>query len=95
MAFICCILFATTPFVSHAESELRIGYIGWKKDPRYSKSHIRKRLPLQPGGRPDAGAQLAINDSKFALLESGTTLLLQKKLLRKPEQLEELSLIHI
>ncbi len=89
LATICCLLFALAPFVSHAESELTIGYIGWKKDPRYSKSHVRKRLPLQPGGRPDAGAQLAINDSKFALLESGTTLSLQKKLLRKPEQLEE------
>jgi ABC transporter substrate binding protein (PQQ-dependent alcohol dehydrogenase system) len=84
-----CWALITIPVTSHAETELTIGYIGWKKDPRYSKSHLRKRLPLQPAGRPDVGAELAIKDSKFALLESGASLKLKDKLLRKPEQLEE------
>lgn len=89
LTVLCCLLVCWAPFASYAETEMTIGYIGWKKDPRYGKSHLRKRLPLQPGGRPYAGAQLAIKDSKFALLKSGATLSLEKKLLRKPEQLEE------
>ena len=85
---VCSAIFFAAPMAGYADSDLTVGYIGWKKDPRYSKSHIRKRLPLQPAGRPDTGAQLAINDSKFALLESGATISLDKKILRKAEQLE-------
>ncbi len=70
------------------DDTLKIAYIGWKKDPRYGKSHLRRRLPLQASGRPVDGAKLAIKDARFALQQSGVTLSLESTLLRKPEQLE-------
>ncbi len=78
------------PTPSHAgnSKELTIAYIGWKKDPRYGKSHLRHRLPLQAGGRPIDGAMLGIKDARFALQQSGVTLKIEKKLLRQLDQLE-------
>lgn len=79
----------TSLAVADEANTLKIGYIGWKKDARYNKSHLRRRLPLQAGGRPLAGIELGIKDAKFALTQSGVSLSVEKTLLRKAEKLEE------
>lgn len=89
LSSVCMLAYSGIVYAEAAENTLSIGYIGWKKDPRYNKSHLRRRLPLQAGGRPLAGIELGVKDAKFALMQSGISLQIHKTLFRKPDQLEE------
>ena len=64
--------------VSNADT-LTIGYLDLAGDPRYREQQVDARLPGQPWGRPFAGAQLAVEESRFA----ATTLRVQLELVRK------------
>ncbi len=55
------------PPVSHAgEGVLAIGYLELEGDPRYRRKHLEARYQAQPWGRPYAGAEVALKESRFA-----------------------------
>jgi ABC transporter substrate binding protein (PQQ-dependent alcohol dehydrogenase system) len=55
------------PGVSHAEEGvLAIGYLELEGDPRYKKKRLEARFQGQPWGRPYAGAEVALKESRFA-----------------------------
>ncbi len=47
--------------------ELVIGYLGLADDPRYEPTHLEHAFQGQAGGRPLAGAEVALEESAFAL----------------------------
>lgn len=57
-----------------------IGYIGWNDDPRYLPSNMEQHFQGDPWGRPTAGAQVAIKESKFLGMGAGVSFSLEERL---------------
>jgi PQQ-dependent catabolism-associated beta-propeller protein len=63
---------------SHSVSALRfrradvaIGYLAWEEDPRYEESRTVHEFPTHPTARPFKGAEVALEESAFALSAQG------------------------
>lgn len=57
---------AEKPAAKPAETSFTIGYLEWSADPRYDEERVKAQYPLQPWGRPYAGAEQAIRETAFA-----------------------------
>lgn len=47
--------------------EVVIGYLEWQDDPRYDENRMERRFPTHPAARPYPGAEVALDESAFAL----------------------------
>ncbi|MES1925972.1 amino acid ABC transporter substrate-binding protein [Salinisphaera sp. T31B1] len=56
------------------------GYIGWDDDPRYSEARTDQRFQGEPWGRPLAGAEVALDESKFPGIAAGVKFSLDDQL---------------
>jgi len=72
-------LLALLPVARAADTPFRIGYLEWSEDPRYRAERLKAQFPLQPWGRPYAGAAQAISETAF----SGAALKLKFELLKR------------
>lgn len=62
-----------------------IGFLELKKDPRYKKKRLLARFAGQALGRPYAGAEVAIKESKYHGLEINTELKLKRKTVKQKQ----------
>jgi ABC transporter substrate binding protein (PQQ-dependent alcohol dehydrogenase system) len=58
------LLFSLSPA---AAREVVIGYLEWQDDPRYDDNRMERRFPTHPAARPYPGAEVALDESAFAL----------------------------
>lgn len=62
-----CILLAGCALPAYAaDTTFKIGYLEWSADPRYEEARTKAQYPLQPWGRPYAGAEQAIRETAFS-----------------------------
>ncbi|MBA3480067.1 MAG: ABC transporter substrate-binding protein, partial [Lautropia sp.] len=47
--------------------DVSIGYLSWQDDPRYEPSRTEREFPTHPSARPFNGAEVALEESAFAL----------------------------
>jgi ABC transporter substrate binding protein (PQQ-dependent alcohol dehydrogenase system) len=59
------LLFAAVPDAQ--ARDLAIGYLSWQEDPRYDASRADREFPTHPSARAFAAAQVALEESSFAL----------------------------
>ncbi len=57
---------------------LSIGYLELNNDPRYYEEHLKGHYQAQPWGRPYAGAEVALDESRFAGAAAGVDMRLQR-----------------
>ncbi len=60
--------------------DFTFGYVGWNDDPRYSQARIDQHFQGEPWGRPLAGAQVALDESKFPGIAAGVKFDLDEQL---------------
>lgn len=63
-----------------------IGYIGWDDDPRYSQARVEQQFQGEPWGRPFAGAQVALDESKFPGITAGVKFSLSEQLVSSTKE---------
>lgn len=51
--------------------EVTIGYLSWQDDPRYDDNRTEREFPAHPAARPFTGAEVALDESGFALQAQG------------------------
>ena len=51
--------------------DVAIGYLAWQEDPRYEESRTVHEFPTHPTARPFKGAEVALEESAFALSAQG------------------------
>ncbi|MBX2869446.1 MAG: ABC transporter substrate-binding protein [Acidiferrobacterales bacterium] len=78
------------PAISLAETVYEIGYLDYKKDPRYKKKALYAKYLGKPLGRSNQGAKTALKEIKFHGKALGITFELNQKRFRKPAELAEL-----
>ena len=65
-AFVAATLLACAGVRAEAR-EVTIGYLDWQDDPRYDDNRTEREFPTHPTTRPFEGAQVALDESAFAL----------------------------
>ena len=63
---------------ANEQEQLTIGYLELRTDLRYDKRRMRAEFPMQPLGRPYAGAEVALKESRFTGASLGITFSLER-----------------
>jgi len=71
---------ATTAPADDGLKNFTFGYVGWDDDPRYSGARVDQQFQGEPWGRPLAGAQVALDESKFPGIAAGVKFALEEQL---------------
>ncbi|OUD13545.1 ABC transporter substrate-binding protein [Thioflexithrix psekupsensis] len=79
--------FAASSAADNPVQTIVVGYLEYAKDERYTSRRLEARYRLQPWGRPFAGAELGVKDSRFPLMSRQVALQLAKRTERSVEDL--------
>ncbi|MFC3103298.1 amino acid ABC transporter substrate-binding protein [Salinisphaera aquimarina] len=77
---------AASPATDGGLKAFTFGYIGWNDDPRYSEARVEQQFQGEPWGRPLAGAQVALDESKFPGMAAGVKFALDEKLVSNTDE---------
>ncbi|WP_274423706.1 ABC transporter substrate-binding protein [Chelativorans sp. YIM 93263] len=86
MRIIAAILFFLLAVVPAAAETVTFGFLSLEGDPRYSESRLDMRLPAQPWGKPDQGAEVALRESRFVGSALGVEFDLESVVVAEPKE---------